>query len=191
MTENTPETTENTQINQENTQNVNDVKVESPVINEQNTENSTKSTKRQKIGGRKPKLTIKNVTEAIDGCLGNYSTIAQRLNVHRSAVTRFFQKNPDLKEKADQDEEKIKDIVQNHIHLALKNGEKDYIKWYADSKMRDRGYGQKMKLDADVKIDEFAQVKDLIKDLRSLETKPENKEKIEGWKTISCGDTKD
>jgi hypothetical protein len=159
MTENTPETTENTLINQENTQNVNDVKVESPVINEQTTEKLTKLTKRQKIGGRKPKLTEKNIKEAIDGCLGNYSTIAQRLNVSRPAITQFFNKHPELKQLADNDEEKIKDIVQNHIHVALKNGEKDYIKWFADRKMKDRGFGEKVQVETNMQSDFWAELK--------------------------------
>lgn len=138
-----------------------------------------------------PKLSRKKVEKAIDGCLGNFSTIAERLNVDRSAITHFFKRHPDLREKALEDEEKIKDVVQSHIHVALKNGDNAYIKWFADNKMKDRGYG-KTQLDANIQTDVWKDLDNYMKVLDKVTTDETAKtalKEVNKWR--KSGDTKD
>lgn len=92
--------------------------------------------------GRKPKLNRINVKQAIKNCYGNYSTIAQRLNVERSSITRFFQKYPDLRKLADEDRQKVCDLSESQVTLAIKNGDMQTTRWFLDAHGKDRGYGK-------------------------------------------------
>ena len=99
------------------------------------------------------RLTRTNVKKAIEGCLGNYSDVARKLGVHRSAITLFFKKHPDLKKMADQDRERLLDVAENQIAVAINGGDLKVCMWFADNHGKERGYGRKLEMNANLKQD--------------------------------------
>lgn len=92
--------------------------------------------------GRKKRITRKKVLEVIPYSMGNHSTVAQRLNVSRAALCLFLKKNPDLREKIDEDEENMIDIAINQVGVKIKEGDIKTCKWYLENKAKHRGYGK-------------------------------------------------
>lgn len=114
------------------------------------------------------KLTRTNVINAIEGCLGNYSTIAQKCGVNRQTVSEFFKRHPDLKELADQDREKLIDVAESQIAVAIKDGDVNSSWKLVEQQAKNRGYGNKINVDATVENkgeDYLKKVKEKFKDL--------------------------
>lgn len=97
-------------------------------------------------GGPEKKLTKAHVVEALESVGGIMTAAARVLNVHRSTIYRFIQEHPDLKTTRADIEEQTKDMAEGQILTAIKNGEMDTVRWYADRKMRERGYGHRSEL---------------------------------------------
>jgi hypothetical protein len=90
--------------------------------------------------GRRPKLTIARAKEAIEQAGGIRTIAAQKLNVHRSTLHSFLNRHPALQAFADEVEEVLKDVAESRIIQAIRAGDMPTVRWYAELKMKDRGY---------------------------------------------------
>ncbi|WP_306150729.1 helix-turn-helix domain-containing protein [Roseovarius sp. MMSF_3281] len=90
---------------------------------------------------------MQSVTTALEAVGGIMTAAAHYLGVDRSTVYRFINENPELKDVRADIEDQTKDMAEGKIVTAIKNGEMDTVRWYADRKMRDRGYGHQAKVE--------------------------------------------
>ena len=96
------------------------------------------------------KITEKTFIKALDKSGGNQSTIAQRLDVHRSAVTLFLNKNHKMKELCEIEGERIIDVAENNIDYDVvtnKNIETSKWKLTHSKRGKARGYGPKQEIE--------------------------------------------
>lgn len=96
------------------------------------------------------KITQKSFIKALDKSGGNQSTIAQRLEVTRGAVTLFLNKNPKMKELCETEGERIIDVAENVIDSSItKDRDLDSSKWKLlhSKRGKARGYGPKTELE--------------------------------------------
>lgn len=98
-------------------------------------------------GGPPKKLDRDRVMMALESVGGIMTAAAHKLGVNRSTLYRFMDEHPDLKAYRADIEEQTKDMAEGKILTAIRKGEMDTVRWYADRKMRDRGYGHQAKLE--------------------------------------------
>ena len=94
-------------------------------------------------GGNPPKLTeadIARVIEVMRACGGIKTAAAERLNVGRTTLYAFLKEHPAVQEAVDEIDEDIKDLTELKIIQAIRAGEMNTVRWYAEMKMKDRGY---------------------------------------------------
>lgn len=101
------------------------------------------SEQERRRGGPPKKLDHERVKAALESVGGIMTAAAQKLHVDRSTVYRFLDEHPDLKTFRAEIEEQTKDLAEGQIFSAIQKGEMDTVRWYADRKMRDRGYGHR------------------------------------------------
>lgn len=94
-------------------------------------------------GGPPKKLDRDRVMMALESVGGIMTAAAHKLGVNRSTLYRFMDEHPDLKAYRADIEEQTKDMAEGKIFMAIRKGEMDTVRWYADRKMRDRGYGHR------------------------------------------------
>lgn len=87
------------------------------------------------------KLSKKNVTAALESTGGVQSIAAEMLGVNKSSLTRYLDKHPDLRLFAQEQKETILDFAESHIMLAVKRGDWQACKYWADNFGQSRGYG--------------------------------------------------
>ena len=133
------------------------------------------------------KLSIGLVRSKIPGCLGNYSTVAERCNVTRQSLSAFFKKHPELRAEADEDRQKLCDLSESVVGVAIKDGNVKAAMWFLDSQGRDRGFGQKMQLDQNIQTDVFKDADKLVEMLRKEIKTPEQAKKMEEINGASMG----
>ncbi|UVK37390.1 hypothetical protein LHFGNBLO_004416 [Mesorhizobium sp. AR10] len=90
--------------------------------------------------GRRPKLTIARAKQALEQAGGIRTIAAEKLAVHRSTLHTFLVRHPALQAFADEVEEVLKDVAETRIIQAIRAGEMSTVRWYAEMKMKDRGY---------------------------------------------------
>jgi CRISPR/Cas system type I-B associated protein Csh2 (Cas7 group RAMP superfamily) len=135
------------------------------------------------------RITTTNIRRAIDGCLGNYSTVAQRLGVTRGAITQYFKKHPEMKERADQEREKLLDIAESQIAVAIREGDRKVCMWFADNHGKERGYGKKIEMNT--KLTSELSFKDRLQhEIKVMDNLPLDVKK-ELIKKIAAGDNGD
>ena len=94
-------------------------------------------------GGNPPKLTeadIARVIEVMRACGGIKTAAAERLNVGRTTLYAFLKEHPAVQEAVDEIDEDIKDLTELKIIQAIRAGEMNTVRWFAEMKMKDRGY---------------------------------------------------
>lgn len=135
------------------------------------------------------KITTTNIKKAIEGCYGNYSTIALRLGVDRSTITRYFYKHPEAKAMADAEREKLMDVAESQIAIAIKEGDKKVCMWFADNHGKERGYGKKVEMTANL-AQELSFKDKIQKEIKLLDKIPEEirKELVKKMAEESDGD---
>ncbi len=95
------------------------------------------------------RLNKKTFKEALNNSGGNQSVIAKRVKRHRSTITNFLNKHPDLRKLLDVEAERIIDVAENVIDSAITNQKDiDAAKWKLTNSKRGkaRGYGQKQEV---------------------------------------------
>ena len=127
------------------------------------------------------KITKKKFKLALENSGGNQSIISQKLEVARGSVTRFLQKNQDMKELCETESERIIDVAENILDSAITTGRDiDSAKWKLTNSKRgkSRGYGPKTEMEhsgsAPVNIQLIERSIEEIKDAK-IRNKPEAK----------------
>lgn len=95
-------------------------------------------------------LTIEDWLKAIDGSGGIIETIAARLGVHRKTVWQKKKDYPEIALAIQEEVEACTDLAEINIRKLLKDGNAKVSMWYLDRKAKDRGYGNQVKVDANV-----------------------------------------
>ena len=94
------------------------------------------------------KLNITKFREALIDSMGNITTIASRCQVQRLTVYRLIEKYPHLKKELEDEVNRITDLVEKNLKImALKKNFKA-MKFYLESKGRDRGYGRRLEIES-------------------------------------------
>jgi hypothetical protein len=114
------------------------------------------------------KLNRKKVKDAINDCFGNYSVIANRCNVSRSAICRFFYKHPDLREMADKDRLKLVDLAEKQVAIRIKAGDARTCKWFLDAQGKERGYGQKLSIEGNINKEPDSKFNERMEKIKKL-----------------------
>ena len=96
--------------------------------------------------GRKRILTVEAVETAMQAVGGIKTAAAISLGVHRSTLYNFLELHPECKTFIMDIEEQTKDMAEGQILKAIKAGDMQTVRWYADRLMRERGYGHNTEL---------------------------------------------
>ncbi|WP_457154716.1 helix-turn-helix domain-containing protein [Mesorhizobium sp. P5_C1] len=103
----------------------------------------TPKAERPQGGGTQPKLTEKDVQRVIailQMCGGIKSAAAEKLNVSRQTLYTYLNEHPEVAEASAEIDEDIKDLTELKIIQAIRAGEMNTVRWFAEMKMKDRGY---------------------------------------------------
>lgn len=110
--------------------------------------------------------------EAIYEARGKKNVIAQILGLESASVYKRFKDHPELEEHLKIASDEMKDIAELKLYELVEHGNLDAIKFYLSRQGRDRGYGDKLELDAGIKA-EVAPTWDLsklsVEELKALE----------------------
>lgn len=87
-------------------------------------------------------LTVARVIAALNASAGIRATAAEKLLVHRSAVTKFIQAHPEIALVEAEIIEDLADMTESKLHEGIRRGEFPFIKLFLESKARNRGYGR-------------------------------------------------
>lgn len=92
-------------------------------------------------GGNPPKLTDPaRVIEVLRASGGIRSVAAQHLNVGRTTLYAFLEKHPEVEAALEEIDEDVKDLVDTQILKAIRSGDMQTCRWFAEMKMKERGY---------------------------------------------------
>lgn len=94
-------------------------------------------------GGAAPALTEQDVPRVIEHlrASGGIKTVAaQRLNISRRTLYRFLDAHPEIEEELTEIVNEIGDVVEAQIIKAINAGDMQTVRWYAELKLKDRGY---------------------------------------------------
>ncbi len=91
-------------------------------------------------------LTVARVIEALRASAGIRAAAAEKLLVDRSTVTKFIQAHPEIEVVEDQIVEELADLAESKLLGNIREGEFPSIKFYLESKARDRGYGRSVEM---------------------------------------------
>jgi hypothetical protein len=96
--------------------------------------------------GRKPKLSVARAKHALEQSGAIRSIAAHMLGVHRSTLYTFMVRHPSLETFAQEIEEELKDLAEAEIIKAIRAGDMQTVRWYAETKMKDRGYPRRTEM---------------------------------------------
>ena len=111
-----------------------------------------------------------NKSKFIRACKGSgglRATVAKKLDVERSTVTRYLQRYPEMQVYLDEEHEKINDLAENELYKKITGGNFAAIKFRLGTKAKDRGYvervEQRIEAKTETKID-FAELERIYKE---------------------------
>lgn len=94
--------------------------------------------------------TVKNgankIIKAIPGSGGIKQLIADRLGIHRHTFDNYLERYPTVRQAYDDEVEKVGDKAESIIQSALQNNDLNIAKWYAMTKLKDRGYAERKEI---------------------------------------------
>lgn len=93
--------------------------------------------------------------EAIYEGRGNRNAIARLLGLDISSVAKRIRNNPELQDHMKRASDDQKDIAELKLFELVEQGNLDAIKFYLSRQARDRGYGDRMDLSADLGINQY------------------------------------
>lgn len=94
-------------------------------------------------GGNPPKLTetdIPRVIEVLRASGGLKTIAAQRLNVGRTTLYAFLDKHTEVEDALKDIDAEIGDLVEAGLLQLVRAGDPQTLRWYAELKLKDRGY---------------------------------------------------
>lgn len=102
---------------------------------------STPEQKREHKGGATPKLSdVGLVIEVLRASGGIKAVAAQRLKVSRTTLYKYIEENPEIGDALREIDGELGDIAEAKIVSAIRAGDMQTVRWYAEMKMKDRGY---------------------------------------------------
>lgn len=103
---------------------------------------------------KKPRLTkrMKDFLEIFEkqGCRITIS--CEKAKIHRSTYYDWLSKNPKFVSAVETMIEKFKDFVEGEIIKHLQKGDSNMLKFYAKTKLKDRGYVERQEILTDVRV---------------------------------------
>jgi len=88
------------------------------------------------------KLTIDQVKEALQQEAGLKTFAARRLNCSWKTVDQYIKDNPELQDALEEINQQILDMAESVILKRVQKGDPAILRWFAERKMRKRGYGK-------------------------------------------------
>ncbi len=95
---------------------------------------------RRKIPGRDALI------EALKGLDGNMAAAARRFHVSRTTVWQYVNEDQELRELVDELSESFKDVAEQTLFNAIREGNIIATIFYLKTKARDRGYSERLEL---------------------------------------------
>lgn len=83
---------------------------------------------------------------ALSQTSGIVSSACRNANVSRMTYYRYYNEDPDFKEKADDIKELQKDFAESLILKKMKEGDTTMLIFYAKTQMKDRGYSERKEI---------------------------------------------
>lgn len=99
-------------------------------------------------GGRKKKFTDAQIAGALRKADGLIPVAAKMLKTTRQTVHERVNRSPGLQQALVDIDQSLQDVVEGKILQAVKKGDMTTARWYAERKMRKRGYGTKIEIEA-------------------------------------------
>ena len=87
-----------------------------------------------------------DLIKALSQTSGIISAACKAANVSRMTYYRYYDEDPDFKEKADDVKEMQKDFAESLILKKMKEGDTTMIIFYAKTQMKDRGYTERKEI---------------------------------------------
>ena len=87
-----------------------------------------------------------NLLQALANTSGIVSSACKAANVSRMTYYRWYNEDPDFREKADDIKELQKDFAESLILKKMKEGDTTMIIFYAKTQMKDRGYTERKEI---------------------------------------------
>jgi hypothetical protein len=88
----------------------------------------------------------KDVLEALANTSGIVASACKAANVSRMTYYRWYNEDPEFKEKADDIKELQKDFAESLILKKMKEGDTTMLIFYAKTQMKDRGYTERQEI---------------------------------------------
>ena len=87
-----------------------------------------------------------DILQALANTSGIVSSACKAANVSRMTYYRWYNEDPDFREKADDIKELQKDFAESLILKKMKEGDTTMIIFYAKTQMKDRGYTERKEI---------------------------------------------
>ena len=96
--------------------------------------------------GRKPRLTIKKVADALTETRGGVAMVASMLGVSLTTIYNYLEKYPDLKELKNSFTVLLVDKGVYQLHDAVEAGDPWAVKYALSTQGKDRGYTERQEI---------------------------------------------
>ena len=93
------------------------------------------------------KINITKFRNALPNSMGCITTIAKTCQVSRLTIYTLLEKFPHLKKELEDEVSRITDLVEKNLKLLALKSDMKAIKFYLETKGRDRGYVRKQEID--------------------------------------------
>ncbi|GIV53103.1 MAG: hypothetical protein KatS3mg038_3624 [Candidatus Kapaibacterium sp.] len=90
---------------------------------------------------REPRYKMEEVLQAVQGCGGFVSAVAQRLGCNWTTARRYIERWPETQEAFGDEKERTLDVAEMTIVRAIEQGDIGAAKWYLSRMGRHRGWG--------------------------------------------------
>ena len=100
-----------------------------------------------------PKETKSNILktqliEALEKSLGIVSTACKKVGCSRKTFYKYYNEDKDFKNRVDDVSEYAKDFVESKMYKLIDEGNPATTIFYAKTKMRDRGYSERLEIES-------------------------------------------
>jgi hypothetical protein len=96
-----------------------------------------------------PKFNRSQIAKALRGADGMVAKAAAALGTDRQTIHERIGRSVELQAVLRETGDNLKDMARGTIYAALKAGDAQMARWYAERKMRDEGYGTKLEMVVD------------------------------------------
>ncbi|SNR99404.1 hypothetical protein SAMN04488503_2237 [Humidesulfovibrio mexicanus] len=107
-----------------------------------------KKRKNRPGGPGRPKYTIKQVKQAINGTGGIKVEICERLKCSRTTLDAYIAKHPEIAEYYKEECESVLDMAESRLFSNIDRGELGALMYYLNNKGKERGYNRPQRGDA-------------------------------------------